>query len=124
MSGPRDCRGRPPPAKLIKPREGIADRATHPAGSSRVIVVSVDELAELVRDAVRAEFERRDDRPEPCDWIGVPEAAELLGVHPDTVGKMARKHGLPVHRVGRKLRFRRSELEAWVESRGMTTHTG
>ena len=52
-----------------------------------------------------------------ADWIGLSEAAELLGVHPNTVRSWADQGRIPVHRTsGRHRRFRREEIEIWVES--------
>lgn len=51
------------------------------------------------------------------DWIGLTEAADLLGVHPNTVRAWADQGRIPVHRTGgRHRRFRRDEIELWVES--------
>lgn len=46
-------------------------------------------------------------------WLGLSEAAELLGVHPSTVRSWADQGKLPVHRTaGGHRRFLRSEIEA------------
>ena len=51
------------------------------------------------------------------DWMGLSEAADLLGVHPNTVRSWADQGRIPVHRTsGRHRRFRRDEIELWVES--------
>jgi excisionase family DNA binding protein len=66
------------------------------------------ELANLVRTAVREE------RPAPVDegFIDAKSAADLLGMTVGAVRKAAFRGSLPCHRVGRKLRFVRSELLA------------
>lgn len=81
--------------------------------SAPVIVVSPEELARIVREAVRAELEARSTAAnEPaCEWIGDDDAARILGVKRDTLRKI---RGLPVHRVGRRRRYRRAELDAWI----------
>lgn len=43
------------------------------------------------------------------------EAAQLLKIHPKTLQRMARRGEIPGVQVGRLWRFRRSELNAWVE---------
>lgn len=59
-------------------------------------------------DTVRA-------RPEP--WITAEEAADHLGYAIGTLyNKVADGSGPPHRRLGRNLRFRRSELDAWVEA--------
>jgi excisionase family DNA binding protein len=51
------------------------------------------------------------------DWIGLAEAAGLLGVHPNTVRSWADDGRIPVHRTGgNHRRFLREEIELWVES--------
>jgi excisionase family DNA binding protein len=43
-------------------------------------------------------------------------AAELLGIHPKTLQRMARRGDIPAIRVGRYWRFRASQLDSWIES--------
>ena len=52
------------------------------------------------------------------EWLTVNELAEWLQVPPGTVYQW-RHHGTgPVgHRIGRHLRFRREDVEAWLEQR-------
>jgi excisionase family DNA binding protein len=47
------------------------------------------------------------------------EAADLLGVKPQTLAVWAThgRYGLPVVKVGRSVRYRRSDIEAWLERR-------
>ena len=49
------------------------------------------------------------------------EAAEMLGLRPQTLSKWASAgdYTLPFARVGRMARYRRSDVEAYVESRMM-----
>ncbi len=42
-------------------------------------------------------------------------AGELLGLHPKTVQRMARRGELPAIRIGRYWRFRASALNRWIE---------
>lgn len=46
--------------------------------------------------------------------LDVPEAAELLKVHPKTVQAFARAGRIPCMRMGKYWRFRASALDAWV----------
>lgn len=43
-------------------------------------------------------------------------AGQLLGLHPKTVQRMARRGEIPAIRIGRYWRFRASELNAWLET--------
>ena len=45
------------------------------------------------------------------------EAAELLRIHPVTILRWARESRLPFHRLGRRVAFRASELNLWLDSR-------
>lgn len=47
------------------------------------------------------------------------QAAEFLGVKPQTlsVWRSTGRYDLPFVRVGRLIRYRRTDLEAWLESR-------
>ena len=52
----------------------------------------------------------------------VTEVAEYLRVNPQTVYRKAKAGELPAVRIGRAIRFRRSELEAWLKGlREMTS---
>jgi excisionase family DNA binding protein len=51
-------------------------------------------------------------------WVGVDEVAAHLGVAKDSVYRWAESRGLPARRVGRLLRFRLSDVDAWVEGGG------
>jgi excisionase family DNA binding protein len=46
--------------------------------------------------------------------MDVPEIAEYLGVSPKWVYEDARKHGLPLYKVGRALRAKPEEVEKWL----------
>lgn len=50
-------------------------------------------------------------------WIGIEEAAEYLGIKPITVRDWIKKDiGIPAHKIGKKWKFKFSELDAWVKS--------
>jgi excisionase family DNA binding protein len=46
--------------------------------------------------------------------IKAEQAAELLGLHPKTVKKLAQAGNLPGMKIGRVWRFRESSLDAWM----------
>jgi excisionase family DNA binding protein len=48
-------------------------------------------------------------------YVDVRAAAEFLGVSKEWVYEQAKRYGLPHHFVGRYLRFRLSEIEAWMD---------
>ena len=52
-------------------------------------------------------------------WVGITEVAAHLQVTKDSIYRWVDSKGLPAHRVGRLLRFKLSQVDAWVESDGM-----
>lgn len=59
----------------------------------------------------------------PTEWLSLSEVARMLGVHPSTARSWANQGHLPVHRTqGGHRRFRRSEVELWMQSRRALTN--
>jgi excisionase family DNA binding protein len=58
------------------------------------------------------------------DWLDSRHAAEYLGVHRDTLRKLAAERAIPSEQDGPgcKLYFRRSDLDAWRRSGGRPRH--
>jgi len=51
-------------------------------------------------------------------WLSITEICKYLGVSNDTVYKWIDRHGMPAHRMGRLWKFKKSQVDAWVESGG------
>lgn len=51
-------------------------------------------------------------------WLSVDEISKYLGVSSDTVYRWIDKHGMPAHRVGRLWKFKKEQVDAWVEAGG------
>ena len=51
--------------------------------------------------------------------LNVSQAAEFLGVHTETVRRLARKGELPAFKVGRQWRVKRELFERWMEEQSM-----
>lgn len=51
-------------------------------------------------------------------WTTAAEVAEHLAISDATLQRWVADRGVPVHRIGRTLRFRLSEVDAWVERGG------
>lgn len=50
-------------------------------------------------------------------WINTAVAAEYLGVKPATVREWIKKQkGIPAHKIGKFWKFKKSELDTWVNS--------
>lgn len=50
-------------------------------------------------------------------WLSVDDVAAHLGIRRGTVYKWVERLALPARKVGRLLKFKRSEIDAWVERR-------
>jgi hypothetical protein len=85
----------------------------------RVIDVTVGELKELLSQMLR----KASNAPAPeeaseSDWIGTKEFTRITG-YCAASAKNLEKRGLKVYRPSKgKLRFRRSEVEEWMRTRG------
>ena len=51
-------------------------------------------------------------------WLSVDEICKYLGVSKDTVYKWIDKHGMPAHRLGRLWKFKKDQVDTWVEAGG------
>jgi excisionase family DNA binding protein len=51
------------------------------------------------------------------------QAAHFLGISRATVERMARGRKVPGIKIGKLWRFRRSDLEAWIDSQVSAKHT-
>jgi len=49
-------------------------------------------------------------------WLSVDDVAAYLGIRRGTVYKWIERHGLPARKVGRLLKFRRTDVDRWMES--------
>jgi excisionase family DNA binding protein len=45
--------------------------------------------------------------------ISATDAGKLLGIHPVTILRWAREGRIPHRRLGRKVKFRKTELDSW-----------
>ena len=57
------------------------------------------------------------------DVMTVSEVAQYLRVNPQTVYRKAKAGELPAVRIGRAIRFRRTELESWLKTQATSTTT-
>ena len=51
-------------------------------------------------------------------WLSVGDICIYLGVSNDTVYRWIEKHDMPAHRVGRLWKFKKGQVDAWVEAGG------
>lgn len=62
-------------------------------------------------------------RPKNPNLVDEREAAEMLGVSPGTlsVWRSTGRYALPFIKVGRNVRYRKSDLDAWLEAQTRTS---
>jgi excisionase family DNA binding protein len=53
--------------------------------------------------------------------MGLPEASAFLGIAPRTLRKWINRRGVPVARIGQRLRFRRAALVEWLQTQEQAT---
>lgn len=85
---------------------------------AEVVLLSAVELQRLLRETWEA---ARREMQEP-EVLTADECAKLLKVGPRTISNYVQDRGLPAHRLGQELRFRRSEVLAWLTKQ--TTEKG
>jgi excisionase family DNA binding protein len=49
------------------------------------------------------------------EWLTAEEAAQYIKVHPRTIHKLVKRKQLPAFLIGRALRFRKSDINAYME---------
>lgn len=81
-----------------------------------IIVMSPAELAKIVRAVVREELGAANSNE--SEWLDRDGVATLTGYAPSYISELVRRRGLPCVRIGRKMRFRRAEVERWAKERG------
>lgn len=105
-----------PTTELPVPRPPSAsegdDRGFVP--SNLVLDELLGRLADLVADRVATRIGVSSTEEDDC-WFDTRRAAEYLGVHRDTVRRLAAERVLPAeqHGTGCKLYFRRRDLDRW-----------
>jgi excisionase family DNA binding protein len=88
--------------------EGAVDLAGVDILLGRLADLVVQRLVERTADTKQREDE----------WLDARGAAEYLGIHRDTLRKLAAERAVPMHQDGPgcKLFFRRDELDEWRQS--------
>jgi putative molybdopterin biosynthesis protein len=70
----------------------------------------------------------KQEQPEPpapngstdLGWLTSREAADLIHVNPRTIQKLVKRKQLPASRIGRALRIRKSDIDAYMENHRAT----
>jgi len=93
------------------------------ATGSSILDAVIEEIADRLAAAVVSRLAATQEQ-DAGDWLDSREAAVYLGVHRDTLRKLAAERAISSHQDGRgcKLFFRRSELDEWRRSGGRAAH--
>ena len=114
---------------LSGPEAGPVQVAAQRAATSEAALVEsviveqlVDRIAERLAAAIAEKFVVNNERD--VEWFDSRRAAEYLGVHRDTLRKLAAERTIPSEQDGPgcKLYFRRSDLDAWRRLGGRPRH--
>jgi excisionase family DNA binding protein len=100
------------------PRRGADAVLAESSILEQVLDHIADRLAAVIAERLLVSDNRSDE------WLDSRHAAEYLGVHRDTLRKLAAERAIPSEQDGPgcKLYFRRSELDAWRNGGGRPRH--
>ncbi len=103
-----------------------SSRARGAAGAAAAEFSILDQLLDHIADRLAAVITERLAVPvsRSDEWLDSRHAAEYLGVHRDTLRKLAAERAIPSEQDGPgcKLYFRRSDLDAWRHGGGRPRH--
>lgn len=51
-------------------------------------------------------------------WLSVDDICNYLGVKRDTIYKWINEKSMPAHRVGRLWKFKKEQVDSWIEAGG------
>lgn len=93
-----------------------------PVHVSSLLDEFIAQLAERV--AARLAEQATSTSADTAEWLDSRHAAEYLGVHRDTLRKLAAERSIPSEQDGPgcKLYFRRSDLDGWRQGGGRPRH--
>lgn len=83
----------------------------------KIIVTTKDELQEIIHESVKSaitEQNTQQQSEEPDKMMSMKEAAIFLNLAQQTVYGFTSKQQIPFIKKGKKLYFRKSELEKWL----------
>lgn len=84
----------------------------------------LDQIADRVAARLAVSVDQHGCDRQEDEWLDARHAAEYLGVHRDTLRKLAAEHAIPAEQDGPncKLYFRKSDLDAWRRGGGRPRH--
>jgi excisionase family DNA binding protein len=114
---------------LVRTEAISGQTAGRPRGAADAVLAEssiLDRLLDHVADRLAAVITERlaVSHNRPDEWFDSRHAAEYLGVHRDTLRKLAAERAIPSEQDGPgcKLYFRRSDLDTWRSGGGHPRH--
>ena len=82
----------------------------------KIILTTQGELESLIHSSVRKALNEQADKPETSitEFLNLKDAAKYLNLAPQTIYGLTSKNGIPFLKRGKKLYFKKSELENWI----------
>jgi len=83
---------------------------------TKVIVTTSDELENLIQNCFRKAMSEQTDKSETLktEFLNLKEAAKYLNLANQTIYGLTSKNEIPFLKRGKKLYFKKSELENWI----------
>jgi excisionase family DNA binding protein len=93
------------------------------SGEPSMLDAVIEDIVERVASAVVSRLAANQES-DLGEWLDSRGAAEYVGVHRDTLRKLAAERTIPSHQDGPgcKLFFKRSDLDDWRRSGGRAAH--
>lgn len=118
-------------ARLLHLEQGLPQTESIPScamdrtgiGEESIIEALVDHLADRLAAALVARF-GSEQSGQQDEWLDSRQAAKYLGLHRDTLRRLAASRAIPAEQDGRgcKLFFRREALDEWRRAGGRVRH--
>ena len=84
---------------------------------TKIIVTTKDELQEIIHESIKSAISEQNSQQqseEPDRILSLKETATFLNLAQQTVYGFTSKQQIPFIKKGKKLYFRKSELETWL----------
>jgi len=77
---------------------------------SRIIVVEVDQLINLIKLAVNEVLEEVNENHDQKQIMNFQETCDFLGIHPSTLNKWKAENKIPFKRLGKRIFFNKDDI--------------
>ena len=82
---------------------------------NNIIVTTPEELERIITKSVAEAMAGKVPQSEP-DFISIDQAAELVNLSKHTIYSMVNKREIPYYKRGKRLYFKKPELQNWIGS--------